>query len=125
MTRPRRTVARTESAAVHVKRTRWWLLARRYVSIEAFIEGYNQRVRPFVWTATTDPILNKAISQQPTSGDVTLGGQPRAAHKLRARGDEAHATTEFGGIVGHALQVTRHQHRGGDPLAPSHLITLF
>jgi len=39
-------------------------------AIEAFIEGYNQRARPFVWTKTTDQILSKVIKQQPTSGTL-------------------------------------------------------
>jgi transposase len=35
---------------------------------EYFIEHYNQRAQPFVWTKTADQILAKAIKQQPTSG---------------------------------------------------------
>jgi transposase len=37
-------------------------------AIEYFIEHYNQRAQPFVWTKTADQILTKAIKQQPTSG---------------------------------------------------------
>jgi transposase len=37
-------------------------------AIEYFIEHYNQRAQPFVWTKTADQILAKAIKQQPTSG---------------------------------------------------------
>jgi transposase len=37
-------------------------------AIEYFIEHYNQRAQPFVWTKTADDILAKAIKQQPTSG---------------------------------------------------------
>ena len=36
-------------------------------AIEQFIEGYNQRARPFVWTKTAEQILAKAIKQQDTS----------------------------------------------------------
>ena len=39
-------------------------------AIEYFIEHYNQRAQPFVWTKTTDEILTKAIKQQPTSGTL-------------------------------------------------------
>ncbi|MBA2513013.1 MAG: hypothetical protein H0V26_01620 [Solirubrobacterales bacterium] len=39
-------------------------------AIETFIEGYNQRAQPFVWTKTPDEILTKAIKQQPTSGTL-------------------------------------------------------
>ena len=55
---------------------RW--LARRGVyhdvpeliaAIEHFIDHYNQRAQPFVWTKTDD-ILAKATKQQPTSGTL-------------------------------------------------------
>jgi hypothetical protein len=36
-------------------------------AIEHFIDGYNQRARPFVWTKTPDQIIAKANKQQPTS----------------------------------------------------------
>jgi len=36
-------------------------------AIEHFIDGYNQRAQPFVWTKTPEQILAKAIKQQPTS----------------------------------------------------------
>ena len=39
-------------------------------AIEHFIDGYNQRAQPFVWTKTADEILAKAIKQQPTSGTL-------------------------------------------------------
>jgi len=39
-------------------------------AIEYFIEHYNQRAQPFVWTKTADEILAKAIKQQPTSGTL-------------------------------------------------------
>jgi transposase len=39
-------------------------------AIEYFIEHYNQRAQPFVWTKTADDILAKAIKQQPTSGTL-------------------------------------------------------
>ena len=39
-------------------------------AIDFYIEGYNQRARPFVWTKTADAILAKAIKQQPTSGTL-------------------------------------------------------
>jgi len=39
-------------------------------AIEHFIEGYNQRAQPYVWTKTADEILTKATKQQPTSGTL-------------------------------------------------------
>ena len=39
-------------------------------AIEYFIEHYNQRAQPFVWTKTAEEILAKAIKQQPTSGTL-------------------------------------------------------
>ena len=39
-------------------------------AIEHFIDGYNQRAQPFVWTKTPEQILAKAIKQQPTSGTL-------------------------------------------------------
>jgi hypothetical protein len=35
-------------------------------AIRAFIDGYNQRCRPFTWTKTADEILPRA-TRQPTS----------------------------------------------------------
>ena len=39
-------------------------------AIEHFIDHYNQRAQPFVWTKTPEQILAKAIKQQPTSGTL-------------------------------------------------------
>ena len=39
-------------------------------AIETFIEGYNQRAQPFVWTKTAEAILTKATQQQATSGTL-------------------------------------------------------
>jgi len=39
-------------------------------AIEHFIDGYNQRAQPFVWTKTADQVLAKAVKQQPTSGTL-------------------------------------------------------
>ena len=39
-------------------------------AIETFIEGYNERAQPFVWTKTPEDILAKASEQQPTSGTL-------------------------------------------------------
>ena len=39
-------------------------------AIEHFIDGYNERAQPFVWTKTADQILDKTIKQQPTSGTL-------------------------------------------------------
>lgn len=36
-------------------------------AIEHFIEGYNERAQPFVWTKTADQVLAKAIQKQATS----------------------------------------------------------
>src|SRR3954470_8457811 len=39
-------------------------------AIEHFIEHYNQRAQPLIWTKTAEQILAKAIKQQPTSGTL-------------------------------------------------------
>jgi transposase len=39
-------------------------------AIEHFIDGYNERAQPFVWTKTADQVLDKTIKQQPTSGTL-------------------------------------------------------
>lgn len=39
-------------------------------AIEHFIEHYNDRAQPFVWTKTADQILAKAIKDQATSGTL-------------------------------------------------------
>lgn len=39
-------------------------------AIKTFIEGYNERAQPFVWTKTPEDILGKASKQQPTSGTL-------------------------------------------------------
>jgi transposase len=39
-------------------------------AIEMFIEGYNERARPFVWTKTADAVSAKATKQQATSGTL-------------------------------------------------------
>jgi hypothetical protein len=39
----------------------------RLAAIEHFIEGYNERAQPFVWTKTPDQVLAKAIKRQDTS----------------------------------------------------------
>jgi hypothetical protein len=36
-------------------------------AIEHFIEGYNQRAQPFVWTKTAEQVLAKAVKRQDTS----------------------------------------------------------
>jgi transposase len=36
-------------------------------AIEYFIDGYNERAQPFVWTKTAEHIINKATKQQATS----------------------------------------------------------
>ena len=36
-------------------------------AIEQFIQGYNERAHPFVWTKTAQQILAKAIKDQATS----------------------------------------------------------
>jgi hypothetical protein len=36
-------------------------------AIEHFIEGYNERAQPFVWTETPEQVLAKAIQKQDTS----------------------------------------------------------
>jgi transposase len=36
-------------------------------AIEHFIDGYNDRAQPFVWTKTADQVLDKAIKRQDTS----------------------------------------------------------
>jgi transposase len=39
-------------------------------AIEHFIDGYNERAQPFVWTKTAEQILARAIKDQTTSGTV-------------------------------------------------------
>jgi hypothetical protein len=39
-------------------------------AIEYFIDHYNERAQPFVWTKTAEHILSKAAKQQPTSGTL-------------------------------------------------------
>jgi transposase len=39
-------------------------------AITHFIDGYNQRAQPFVWTKTPEQILNKAIQSKATSGTL-------------------------------------------------------
>ena len=36
-------------------------------AIEHFIDGYNERAQPFIWTETPDQILEKAVKRQDTS----------------------------------------------------------
>ena len=36
-------------------------------AIEHFIDGYNDRAQPFVWTRTAEQVLTKAVKQQDTS----------------------------------------------------------
>jgi len=57
-------------------------------AIEHFIDGYNDRAQPFVWTKTSDQILAKAVKQQDTSDALhyALGGAASAGAGLgRAR----------------------------------------
>jgi transposase len=39
-------------------------------AIEHYIDGYNDRAPPFVWTKTADQVLAQAAKQQPTSGTL-------------------------------------------------------
>jgi transposase len=39
-------------------------------AIEHFIDAYNERAQPFVWTKTAEQILAKATKEQPTSGTL-------------------------------------------------------
>ncbi len=39
-------------------------------AIEHFIDGYNERAKPFVWTKNAEQVLTKAVKQQPTSGTL-------------------------------------------------------
>jgi transposase len=39
-------------------------------AIKHYIDGYNDRAQPFVWTKTADQVLAKAAKQQPTSGTL-------------------------------------------------------
>ena len=59
-------------------------------AIEHFIDGYNERAQPFIWTKTADQILNKAVKQQDTSDAVALrrrgGRDDRGRDRSRARG---------------------------------------
>ena len=46
-------------------------------AIKLFIEGYNQRAQPFVWTRTPEQLLAKTTKQQPTSGALHWSGKRR------------------------------------------------
>jgi hypothetical protein len=39
-------------------------------AIDYFIQGYNERAQPFIWTKTPEQILAKATQQQDTSGTL-------------------------------------------------------
>jgi len=39
-------------------------------AIDYFIENYNDRAQPFVWTKTAEHIITKATKQQATSGTL-------------------------------------------------------
>ena len=39
-------------------------------AIDYFIEHYNERAQPFIWTKTPEQIINKATKQQATSGTL-------------------------------------------------------
>jgi transposase len=45
-------------------------VAELIAAIEYFIDSYNQRAQPFIWTKTPDQILAKATKRQPTSGTL-------------------------------------------------------
>lgn len=51
----------------HVRRGVYHDVPELIAAIEHFIEGYNQRAQPFVWTKTAEQILSKAIKKQDTS----------------------------------------------------------
>jgi hypothetical protein len=36
-------------------------------AIEHFIEGYNERAQPFVWTKTAEQVLTKTVQNRDTS----------------------------------------------------------
>jgi transposase len=39
-------------------------------AIDYFIENYNERAQPFLWTKTAEHVLAKAVKEQPTSGTL-------------------------------------------------------
>jgi len=41
-------------------------------AIEHFIDGYNRRAQPVVWTNTGDQVLNKAIKKKDASETLDL-----------------------------------------------------
>jgi transposase len=53
-----------------VRRGAYHDVSELIAAIEYYIENYNQRALPFVWTKTPDQILTKAVKQQPTSGTL-------------------------------------------------------
>ena len=59
--------------------------------IRAFINGWNDRCHPFVWTKTADEILKKANRQQlqkrPTRLRASTATCPRPARRVRTTGD--------------------------------------
>ncbi|MBV8910780.1 MAG: hypothetical protein JOZ89_08470 [Gammaproteobacteria bacterium] len=61
-------VARSRSFTKHqVRRGVYHDVPELIAAIEHFIEHYNERAQPFVWTKTADQILAKAIKDQTTS----------------------------------------------------------
>ena len=53
-----------------VRRGVYYGVPELIAAIEHFIDGYNDRAQPFVWTKTADQVLAKAVKQQPTSGTL-------------------------------------------------------
>jgi transposase len=54
----------------HVRRGVYHDVPELIAAIEHYIDGYNDRAQPFVWTKTADHVLAKAVKQQPTSGTL-------------------------------------------------------
>jgi transposase len=54
----------------HVRRGVYHDVPELIAAIEYFIDSYNQRAQPFIWTKTPDQILAKATKRQPTSGTL-------------------------------------------------------
>ncbi len=63
----------------HVRRGSYHDVPELIAAIEHFIDHYNQRAQPFLWTKTPDRILAKALKQQPTSAISNRAQTPSAS----------------------------------------------
>ena len=67
MTASARVATPTASSRQQVRRGSYATVADLIAAIQRYIDGYNQRANPFVWTKTPEQVLAKAINPQATS----------------------------------------------------------